>query len=87
MSARSGRVATVGSHGETCEPTAFLRPFHSRVCGGSLSDAVAAAYVGTFRILMLICALFFGATGAATKGLTRQETALAITFSPPTILA
>ncbi|MGD1876932.1 MAG: DMT family transporter [Kiloniellaceae bacterium] len=31
-------------------------------------------------ILMLICALFFGATGATTKWLTRRETALAITF-------
>ena len=27
---RSGSVATVGSHGDTCEPTPFFRPFHSR---------------------------------------------------------
>jgi len=31
-------------------------------------------------LLMLICAFFFGATGATTKWLTRRETALAITF-------
>ena len=31
-------------------------------------------------ILMLFCALCFGATGATTKWLTRRETALAITF-------
>jgi drug/metabolite transporter (DMT)-like permease len=31
--------------------------------------------------IMLICALFFGATGAVTKWLTRRETALAIIFS------
>ena len=31
-------------------------------------------------VVMLVCALFFGATGATTKWLTRRETALAITF-------
>lgn len=38
------------------------------------------ADVGEGVILMLICAFFFGATGATTKWLTRRETALAITF-------
>jgi drug/metabolite transporter (DMT)-like permease len=38
------------------------------------------ADVGEGVILMLVCALFFGATGATTKWLTRHETALAITF-------
>jgi drug/metabolite transporter (DMT)-like permease len=31
-------------------------------------------------LIMLLCALFFGATGAVTKWLTRRESALAITF-------
>lgn len=31
-------------------------------------------------LIMLACAFFFGATGAATKWLTRRETALAIVF-------
>ena len=31
-------------------------------------------------VIMLACAFFFGATGAATKWLTRRETALAIVF-------
>ena len=31
-------------------------------------------------LIMLVCAMFFGATGATTKWLTRRETALAITF-------
>ena len=36
--------------------------------------------VGEGVIIMLICAFFFGATGAVTKWLTRRETALAIIF-------
>lgn len=31
-------------------------------------------------LIMLLCAFFFGATGAVTKWLTRRETALSITF-------
>lgn len=31
-------------------------------------------------VIMLVCAFFFGATGAVTKWLTRRETALAIIF-------
>ena len=31
-------------------------------------------------VIMLLCAFFFGATGAVTKWLTRRETALAIIF-------
>jgi len=38
------------------------------------------ADVGEGVILTLICAFFFGATGATTKWLTRRETAMAITF-------
>lgn len=36
--------------------------------------------VGEGIVIMLVCAFFFGATGAVTKWLTRRETALAIIF-------
>ncbi len=36
--------------------------------------------VGEGVVIMLLCAFFFGATGAVTKWLTRRETALAIIF-------
>lgn len=36
--------------------------------------------VGEGVVVMLVCAFFFGATGAVTKWLTRHETALAIIF-------
>ena len=38
-------------------------------------------------LIMLACALFFGATGAITKWLTRRETTLAITFFMVTMQA